>query len=104
MYGGGCEPKRRQEGMMEALKEYWAILMGAIGFVAWLVRLEAMTKTNVKELLRLEEQMDRDRSDARDSRKETNDILKEVRSDIKQLIREGRVQHFTDRTIPPGRS
>lgn len=88
---------------MEALKEYWAILMGAIGFVAWLVRLEAMTKTNVKELLRLEEQMDRDRSDARDSRKETNDILKEVRSDIKQLIREGRVQHFTDRTVPPGR-
>ena len=89
---------------MEALKEYWAILMGAIGFVAWLVRLEAMTKMNVKELLRLEEQMDRDRSDARDSRKETNDILKEVRSDIKQLIREGRVQHFTDRTVPPGRS
>lgn len=89
---------------MEALKEYWAILMGAIGFVAWLVRLEAMTKTNMKDLLRLEEQMDRDRSDARDSRKETNDILKEVRSDIKQLIRDGRVQHFTDRTIPPGRS
>ena len=89
---------------MEALKEYWAILMGAIGFVAWLVRLEAMTKTNIKEILRLEEQMDRDRSDARDSRKETNDILKEVRSDIKQLIRDGRIQHFTDRTVPPGRS
>ena len=62
-----------------------------------------MTKTNSKDLLRLEAQMVRDRSDARDSRKETNDILKEVRSDIKQLMREGRVQHFTDRTIPPGR-
>lgn len=88
---------------MEALKEYWAILMGAVGFVAWLVRLEAMTKTNSKELLRLEAQVARDRSDARDSRKETNDILQEMRSDIKQLIREGRVQHFNDRTVPPGR-
>lgn len=86
---------------MEALKEYWAILMGAVGFVAWLVRLEAMTKANSKELLNLEAQMVRDRSDARDSRKETNDILKEVRSDIKQLIREGRVQHFNESTIPP---
>ena len=88
---------------MEALKEYWAILMGAVGFVVWLVRLEAMTKTNSKELLRLEAQVARDRSDARDSRKETNDILQEMRSDIKQLIREGRVQHFNDRTVPPGR-
>lgn len=87
---------------MEALKEYWAILMGAVGFVAWLARLESMVKTNSKELLRLEAQVARDRSDARDSRNETNDILKEVRSDIKQLIREGRVQHFTDRTTPPG--
>lgn len=86
---------------MAAINEYWSILLGAIGFVVWLVRLEAMTKTNAKELLRLEEQVDRDREDARDSRKETNEILKEVRSDIKVLIREGRVQHFTDRAIPP---
>lgn len=93
---------------MDELQKYWAILIGAIGFVVWLVRLEAMTKANVKELLRLEEQIARDRADARDSRKETNDIIKEVRTDIKvvstdikMLLREGRVQHFNDRTIPP---
>lgn len=85
---------------MDSLKEYWAVLMGAFGFVSWLVRLEAMAKTNGKELLRLEKQMDRDRLDAQSSRRETNDILKDMQSDIKQLIREGRVQHFSDRTVP----
>ena len=34
--------------MSDVLKEYWHLIVGALGFTAWLVRLEATTKSSAK--------------------------------------------------------
>ena len=88
---------------VEFFKEWLAAAVAAISLIGWLVRMEGRVNANTQEILRLERQIERDREDARAARAETNEILKEVRSDIKVLIREGRVQHFTDQTTPLGR-
>ena len=88
---------------MEILKEWMAVAIAVISLIGWLVRMEGRVNDNSKEILRLERQIELDRIAAREARAETNEILKEVRGDIKTLIREGRIQHFTERTAPPGR-
>ena len=87
--------------MTDAIRDFWGVILAAIGFGVWLVRLEGKVGATVKEIERLEEQMDEDRKDAKDSRRETNDVLKEVRNDIKRLLERGSVQHWNDVTRPP---
>lgn len=86
---------------MTEIREFWAMIAAAIGFGVWLVRLEGRVNANAKEISRLEEQMDEDRRDAKDSRKETHDLLREVQRDIKLLLGRGAVQHWNDKTSPP---
>ena len=86
---------------MEAIKEWWAILGAVVGGIFWLAKLEAKVGANSRELIRIEKQMEADRLSADKIRTETNEMLKEVRSDIKTLIGQGRVQHWNSKTIPP---
>jgi hypothetical protein len=54
--------------------------------VVWLVRLEAGSAENTKEIKRLWNQRREDMDAAQRSRSETNTMLAEIRDDIKALI------------------
>jgi methyl-accepting chemotaxis protein len=61
----------------------------AVSFVAvvvWLVRLEAGSAENTKEIKRLWNQRREDLEASRQARDETNKMLAEIRDDIKALI------------------
>lgn len=66
-----------------------AAAVAAVGFIVWLVRMEGRMNQNTREILRIEKQMDQDRETAREARSETNDMLREVRSDITRLLERG---------------
>jgi seryl-tRNA synthetase len=83
--------------MMDALKEYWAIVAGAVAALVWLVRLEAQGKANEKEIKRLWEQRKEDLDNAKVSREaliksieDQTAMLNEVRQDIKTILSSGR--------------
>ena len=65
---------------------YWPIFMGFIGFLVWLIRLEARSVENTKEIKRLWNQRREDLELSRQSREDTNKMLAEIRDDIKSLI------------------
>lgn len=71
---------------MDPLLKYWPILIGFIAFLAWLVRLEARSIENTKEIRRLWNQRREDLEASRQSREDTNKMLAEIRDDIKSLI------------------
>lgn len=71
---------------MELLKTFWPIILGFIGGTAWLVRLEARSIENEKEIKRLWSQRKEDLEMSRQAREDTNKMLGEIRDDIKSLI------------------
>lgn len=71
---------------MEYLKLLWPVFLGFIGFLAWLIRLEARSIENEKEIKRLWVQRKEDLDAARAAREDTNHMLAEIRDDIKALI------------------
>ena len=75
--------------MTDTIREFWTMILSAIGFVIWLARLEGKVSAATREIERLEEQMDEDRSDAKDSRRETHEMLREMQRDIKRLLERG---------------
>ena len=86
---------------MTEIREFWGMILAAVGFGVWLVRLEGRVNANSREITRLEKQSDNDRAEARANRAEQNDMLREMQRDIKLLLGRGVVQHHSDRTIPP---
>jgi len=72
--------------MPEWISHWWSLLLGAIAFIAWLVRLEAKGLQNEREIKRLWNQRKEDLEAAREDRQRIHDILAEIQSDIKQLI------------------
>ena len=74
---------------MELLKEWWALVVGAIATVFWLSRLEWRGLQNEAEIKRLWIQRKEDLEAAQNSREETNAMLKEIRDDIKNLLKQG---------------
>lgn len=72
--------------MAETLLKFWPILMGFVGFLVWLIRLEARSVENTKEIKRLWNQRKEDQEASRQSREDTNAMLAEIRDDIKALI------------------
>jgi hypothetical protein len=83
------------------IKDWWAIFIGAIGLVAWFIRLESRSLRNsddvVKETrarkeelasleLRLEKQRKEDLAQRKEDRENTNEILRAVQTDIKLLL------------------
>lgn len=88
--------------MPELLKDWWAIIMAVIGAVVWLIRLEARSLGNEKEIRRLwiqrkedlasaEKSRKEDHDSAEQSRRENHDMLKEIRQDVKKLISGGKI-------------
>jgi methyl-accepting chemotaxis protein len=72
--------------MMEGLFAYWPVAVSLVAVVVWLVRLEAGSAENTKEIKRLWNQRREDLEMSRQSREETNKMLGEIRDDIKSLI------------------
>jgi hypothetical protein len=71
---------------MEGIFAYWPIGVSFVAVVVWLVRLEAGSAENTKEIKRLWNQRREDMDAAQRSRSETNSVLAEIRDDIKSLI------------------
>lgn len=82
---------------MEVIKEYWAVIVGFVGLVAWAVRLEAGAKANSEGIRGLWKQRNEDLEASKEARTETNRFLErldakmdmafnEFRSDIKTLL------------------
>ena len=71
---------------MEVLREYWAIFMAFVGFVVWLVRLEAGMLGNRKDIRRMEEQRKEDVKNATHQRDKMEERMSEIGGDIKQIL------------------
>lgn len=71
---------------MEYLKSLWPVFVAIVGFLVWLIRLEARSIENGREIKRLWNQRKEDLDAARMAREDTNKMLAEIRDDIKALI------------------
>jgi hypothetical protein len=71
---------------MELIRTFWPIGLAFVAFLVWLIRLEAQSVENGKEIKRLWNQRREDLEASRQSREETNKMLGEIRDDIKALI------------------
>ena len=71
---------------METVLQYWPIMMGFVGFLVWLIRLEGRSVENTKEIKRLWNQRKEDLDASKEAREGTNKMLGEIRDDIKALI------------------
>ena len=74
---------------MELIRAFWPIVVGVVGFLVWLIRLEARSVENGKEIKRLWHQRREDLEASKQSRDEMNLLLAEIRDDIKALMRAG---------------
>ena len=71
---------------MDVIKEWWVfIISGATGLM-WLMRLEARSLSNEREVRRLAEQRKEDLENSRRSREDTNAMLAEIRADVKAIL------------------
>ena len=71
---------------MELIRTFWPVFIGSVLFLIWLIRLEARSVENSKEIKRLWNQRREDMELSRQSREDTNKMLAEIRDDIKALI------------------
>lgn len=71
---------------MDLIRTFWPIGVAFVAFLVWLIRLEARSVENNKEIKRLWNQRKEDLEMSRQSREETNKMLGEIRDDIKALI------------------
>lgn len=71
---------------MEIVRTFWPIAVAFVASLVWLVRLEARSVENGKEIKRLWSQRREDLEASRLARDETNRMLGEIRDDIKSLI------------------
>lgn len=72
--------------MTDFILTFWPVLTAFVAFLVWLIRLEARSVENNKEIKRLWNQRKEDLEMSRQSREETNKMLGEIRDDIKSLI------------------
>lgn len=71
---------------MDIIKDFWALILAGVGLVAWSIRLESQTKANTLEISRIWKQRSEDLASHKQAREETNEMLAEVRADIKTLL------------------
>ncbi|MBD9529113.1 hypothetical protein [Paracoccus sp. PAR01] len=71
---------------MDTIREWWGAIMAACGLGVWLIRLESTSRTALREVERLEKQIDAERHTISETRKEQNEMLREMRGDIKRLL------------------
>lgn len=58
---------------MDVIKEWWHVAVGLLAGIAWLIRLETRTQVLERDLKRMDN--------------ETKEMLREIRDDIKDLIK-----------------
>ncbi|MFV0411295.1 MAG: hypothetical protein ACK5LJ_16830 [Paracoccus sp. (in: a-proteobacteria)] len=75
--------------MMGQVRDLVAIIVPVCAVVVWLVRLESANRIALREISRIERQVEIDRTTALDARRENNEMLREMRSDIKRLLERG---------------
>lgn len=71
---------------MDLVRTFWPIATAFVATIVWLIRLEARSVENGKEIKRIWYQRKEDMEMTRQSREETNRMLGEIRDDIKSLI------------------
>jgi hypothetical protein len=74
---------------MDVLRDWWALAMAGVAGLFWLSRLEWRGLQNESEIKRLWTQRREDLALAQRARDETNEILREMQRDIKQLLQQG---------------
>ena len=72
--------------MAELIRTFWPVALAFVALVVWLIRLEARAMDNTKEIKRLWNTRKEDLDAAKAAREDTNQMLKEIRDDIKALI------------------
>jgi hypothetical protein len=73
---------------MDVLRDWWALAMACVAGLFWLSRLEWRGLQNEAEIKRLWAQRKEDLQAAQRARDETNEILREMRQDIKSLLQQ----------------
>jgi hypothetical protein len=71
---------------MDAIREWWQVAVGTVFGLLWLSRLEWRGLNNEREIKRLWTQRKEDLENAAAARRETSEVLKEIRQDIKLLL------------------
>lgn len=71
---------------MDLVRTFWPVAVAFVASLVWLIRLEARSIENSREIKRLWNQRREDLEASRLSREETNKMLAEIRDDIKALI------------------
>ena len=71
---------------MEFFRDYIGVILPLVAAVAWLVRLEARSLSNEREIKKLWTQRKEDLEAAKEARDVTNEMLKEIRADIKAIL------------------
>jgi hypothetical protein len=71
---------------MELIRTFWPLAVAFVATIVWLIRLEARSVENSKEIKRLWYQRKEDLETSKQAREETNKMLSEIRDDIKSLI------------------
>lgn len=71
---------------MDAIREWWQVAVGLVFGLLWLSRLEWRGLNNEREIKRLWTQRKEDLENAAAARRETSEVLKEIRQDIKLLL------------------
>jgi hypothetical protein len=71
---------------MELIRTFWPLAVAFVATIVWLIRLEARSVENSKEIKRLWYQRKEDLETSKQAREETNKKLSEIRDDIKSLI------------------
>ena len=74
---------------MDVLREWWGLIITGVAGLFWLSRLEWRGLQNETEIKRLWSQRREDLASAQRARDETNEILREMQRDIKQLLQQG---------------
>lgn len=72
--------------MADTILTFWPIGLAFVTFLIWLIRLEARSVENTKEIKRLWNQRREDLEASKAAREDTNAMLAEIRDDIKALI------------------
>lgn len=72
--------------MADLVRDFWGVILSMIGGVVWMVRLESLGKQNAGEIRSLWRQRNEDLESHRRARDETNEVLAEMRADIKTLL------------------
>lgn len=86
--------------MPDWVREYWAVITGFVAVIVWAVRAEAGMRSNTKRQDDMQDRFDkeirnlwRQRREDMDThiraRAETNEVLAEMRADIKTLLSRG---------------